>query len=145
MTRAQAQCFGYNGNFTPRGLHQHFKKSLDPRCHDARSMLQQAASVSAPTTHMASPLTLDPDHASPGSGRISPDDLGTRDYSLGRHDDGSEMDLDGHNGMLSLASGRVSPDNMGTHDYSLGAHNDMDGCDGIQSLDSGFSAVFVAI
>ena len=137
MTTAQVQCFGCNRNFTPNGLSQHFSKSPDPRCHDARSVSRQVELVSAPFPRTASPAP-NPDHVSPGSGRVNPDDLDVPNYSLGGRDDDSEMY--GRDDMHSPGSGRVSPDDLGTHDYSLGRRNDdseTDGHDGTLSPGSG--------
>src|SRR5260221_333479 len=143
MTTAQVQCFGCNRNFTPNGLSQHFSKSPDPRCHDARSVSRQVELVSAPFPRTASPAP-NPDHVSPGSGRVKPDDLDVPNYSLGRRNDDSETD--GHDGTLSPGSGRVSPDDLGMHNYDLGRQDDeMDRHNGTQSPDGGFSAACVAI
>ena len=142
MTTAQVQCFGCNRNFTPNGLSQHFSKSPDPRCHDARSVSRQVELVSAPFPRTASPAP-NPDHVSPGSGRVNPDDLDVPNYSLGGRDDDSEMY--GRDDMHSPGSGRVSPDapdDLGMHDYSLGGRDDnsemdLNGHDGTLSPGSG--------
>jgi hypothetical protein len=128
MTRAQVKCFGCNRNFTPRGFSQHFSKSPDSRCLDARrAASRQVELVSGAFARTASPLVLDPDHASTGSGRVSPDDLGMHDNDLGGRDDDSEIDGHDDTHTPGSGSGRVSPDapdDFDTHDYSLGGHHD---------------------
>ena len=104
-------------------------KSRDPSCN-TRSVTQKFQLATAPIHCTAFPPALNPIWASQGSGRVSPDDLGMRDYSPGRNDD----EMDGRNSMQSPGSGRVSPDDLGMRDYSLGGDNDeMDGYDGTQS------------
>ena len=120
MTRAQVQCFGCNRKFTPRGLSQHFSKSPDPRCHDARAASRQVELVSAAFARTASPLLLNSDHVSTGSRRVSPDDLS-------RHNNDSEIDGHDDTDTPGSRSGRVSPDvpdDFDTHDPSLGGHDD---------------------